>query len=145
MGHDDRRIRLALIEPGWLEDIRDDIRTQVSGLVADTLDRDALFVGITNHRRLFHRTRRPGLSRRLTRSQQFSADESSAGNRDYCRTDEPSPPFIKDLITFIFHNLLLCNRRSTEAPLVRAANRHATVRVTFSRIPPWPRRRRLRR
>src|SRR6185369_13959860 len=111
MGHDDRRIRLALIEPGWLEDIRDDIRTQVSGLVADTLDRDTLFVGITNHRRLFHRTRRSGLSRRLTRSQRFSAYESRAGKRDYCRTDEPAPPFIRDLITFIFHHLLLCNCR----------------------------------
>src|SRR6185369_12825492 len=111
MGHDDRRIRLALIEPGWLEDIRDDIRTQVSGLVADTLDRETLFVGITNHRRLFHRTRRTGLSRRPTISQPFRAYHGSAGNRDYCRTDEPAPPLIRNLIFFNIHNLRLKNYR----------------------------------
>src|SRR6185369_10759283 len=116
MGHDDRRIRLALIQPGWLEDIRDDIRTQVSGLVADTLDRDTLFVGITNHRRLFHWTGGSGLSRPLTRSQEFRAYGGSAGNRDDYRADESAPPFINDLATSIFHNLLLsncCNRRKS--------------------------------
>ncbi len=120
MGHDDGRICLGLIEPGRLEDIRDDIGPQVSGLVADTFDRDSLLVGITNHRRLFHRPRSPGLSRRITESQQFSAYDGSAGNRDHCCTDEPAPPFINNLITFVFHNLRLNAGAGTSRPHFRS-------------------------
>src|SRR6266567_1808016 len=50
MGHDYRRILAVRIESGGLEQVGDDCRPHVPGLVGDSLDGHALLVAITNDR-----------------------------------------------------------------------------------------------
>src|SRR5436190_8010941 len=108
MSHDDGRVLVLFVEPGWFEDVGGDVRVHIPGRISDPLDLDAFLVSIADHHWLSCRAGTLGLCRPLARGQQSAAYNRSSGNCNQRRADKLAPPISKNFLPHFFAPNFCC-------------------------------------